>query len=73
MDAVCQKYEIIHFRNIILDNSCPTSYHQSNNQSEQIYIAPYVASESEARDGGGYGVFTFTVSNVKQFCLIKFA
>jgi len=40
--------------------------YQSINQSiNQIYIAPYVTSESEARVGG---VFTFTVSNVKQLC-----
>jgi len=35
---------------------------QSINQSNQIYIAPYVASESEARDGR---VFTFTVNNAR--------
>ena len=44
--------------------------YQSVSQSNQIYIAPYVAIESEARVGGAIGgVFTFTVSNVKQFCL----
>ena len=29
-----------------------STYNQSINQSNQIYIAPCVASESEARDGG---------------------
>ena len=47
------------------------SINQSINQSN--LIAPCFASESEARVGGVYigGVFTFSVSNVKQFCLSK--
>ena len=39
---------------------------QSINQSEQIFIAPYVASELEAHKWQRLGrVFTFTVSDVK--------
>jgi len=39
-------------------------HHHPVSQSNHIYIAPYVASESEVHVGG---VFTFTVSSVKQF------
>jgi len=42
-----------------------SSINQSVNQSKQIYIAPYVMSESEAYKWQRLGrVFTFTVSNI---------
>ena len=39
----------------------------SINQSKRIYIAPYVASESDARRAGLGRVFTFAVRSGKQF------
>ena len=44
----------IHFSGFLFmwSGSSSCSNHQSINQSNQIYIVPYVTSESEARDGG---------------------
>ena len=54
---------------LIADDSTVDSV-RSVNQSNQIYIASYVAQANQmhvlAELGG---VFTFTVSKVKQFCL----